>query len=100
MSAQALQDYGVEYVVTSPGSRNAPLIVALNKEPELKVLSVIDERSAAFIAVGIASMTGKPVAIACTSGSAFTQLRSGIIRSVLSWLASDCFIGRSHGQSH
>jgi 2-succinyl-5-enolpyruvyl-6-hydroxy-3-cyclohexene-1-carboxylate synthase len=70
MSAQALHDYGVEYVVTSPGSRNAPLIVALNKEPELKVLSVIDERSAAFIAVGIASMTGKPVAIACTSGSA------------------------------
>jgi 2-succinyl-5-enolpyruvyl-6-hydroxy-3-cyclohexene-1-carboxylate synthase len=70
MSAQALHEYGIEYVVTSPGSRNAPLIVALNKEPNLNVLSVIDERSAAFIALGIATATMKPVAIACTSGSA------------------------------
>lgn len=65
-----LSQYGVEDVVLSPGSRNAPLIIAVNRSRALRTRVVIDERSAAFIALGIAVETGRPVAMICTSGSA------------------------------
>lgn len=68
--ADLLVAHGVENVVLSPGSRNAPLIIALSRRSELKTSVVIDERSAAFIALGMALQSGKPVAIVCTSGSA------------------------------
>lgn len=68
--AHALVRYGVRHVVVSPGSRNAPLIVALARTAGLECTSVIDERSAAFVALGMAVQTGRPVAMACTSGSA------------------------------
>ena len=61
---------GLENIVISSGSRNAPIILAFANHPKIKALSVIDERSAAFFALGIAQQTGKGVAIACTSGSA------------------------------
>ena len=61
---------GLENIVISSGSRNAPIILAFANHPEIKALSVIDERSAAFFAMGIAQQTQKGVAIACTSGSA------------------------------
>lgn len=61
---------GVETAVISPGSRNAPVIAALNRQEGIRCLSIVDERSAAFFALGIAQQTQKPVAIACTSGTA------------------------------
>lgn len=54
----------------SPGSRNAPLIVALNRQRDIALTEVVDERSAAFVALGMAARSGVPVAICCTSGSA------------------------------
>lgn len=68
--AQALVAYGVRHVVMSPGSRNAPLVMAVTRAGALKPVSVIDERSAAFVALGLAGVTGAPVAMVCTSGSA------------------------------
>lgn len=69
--AGLLVSHGVKRVVTSPGSRNAPLLVALsNVDDSLELIPVIDERSAAFIALGIASVSNEPVAIVCTSGTA------------------------------
>lgn len=68
--AQALVAYGVRHVVVSPGSRNAPLMMAVTRAGALKPVSVIDERSAAFVALGLAAVTGAPVAMVCTSGSA------------------------------
>lgn len=62
--------YGIRHVVLSPGSRNAPLIIAFDEHPEIKTWLVHDERSAAFFALGIADALNEPVAIACTSGSA------------------------------
>lgn len=62
--------YGVNNVVISPGSRNAPLIIAFTNCPSFTCYSVIDERSAAFFALGIARQLHKPVAIVCTSGTA------------------------------
>ena len=63
-------DNGVEYVVISPGSRSAPLTLAFARNPSIKSLVVPDERSAAFIGLGIAQNTKKPVALICTSGTA------------------------------
>lgn len=61
---------GVRRAVLSPGSRNAPLILAFSRHPEITCYSVPDERSAAFIALGMARTLREPVVIACTSGSA------------------------------
>ena len=68
--AEICYQKGIENIVISPGSRNAPIIIAFTKHPGIKCLSVVDERSAAFFALGMAQQTGKTVAIACTSGSA------------------------------
>src|SRR4051795_3742936 len=61
---------GVRHAVTSPGSRNAPLALVLAEQPGIETMSVIDERSAGFVALGIARATGAPVAVTCTSGTA------------------------------
>ncbi len=61
---------GVNHVVISPGSRNAPLIVALARCEAMKRYVIVDERSAAFVALGMAQQMGEPVALVCTSGSA------------------------------
>ena len=60
----------IEHVVISPGSRNAPLTIGFSSHPDIKTYSVVDERCAAFFALGIAQQIQKPVAIICTSGSA------------------------------
>ncbi|MBN1144331.1 MAG: 2-succinyl-5-enolpyruvyl-6-hydroxy-3-cyclohexene-1-carboxylic-acid synthase [Bacteroidales bacterium] len=65
-----LQQKGLEHVVISPGSRSAPLIAAFYRVFGENCLSIADERSAAYYALGIALYTGKPVAIICTSGTA------------------------------
>src|SRR5512145_546520 len=65
-----LQQKGLEHVVISPGSRSAPLIAAFYRVFGENCLSIADERSAAYYALGIALYTGKPVVIICTSGTA------------------------------
>ncbi len=61
---------GLKQIVISPGSRNAPVIISFANHPDVEALSIVDERSAAFFALGMARKTGKTVAIACTSGTA------------------------------
>ena len=61
---------GIETVVFSPGSRNAPLVIAFNAMPKIQCLCIVDERAAAFFALGIAQATQKTVVIVCTSGTA------------------------------
>lgn len=68
--SKGLLDVGVRHVILCPGSRNAPLIMALSREKRFVCDVVVDERSAAFIALGIAIQSGEPVAVVCTSGSA------------------------------
>ena len=68
--ANILYEKGLRTAILSPGSRNAPLTVAFNRHPGIECLSIIDERSAAFFALGMAQQSQKPVAIISTSGSA------------------------------
>ncbi|MDR0811201.1 MAG: 2-succinyl-5-enolpyruvyl-6-hydroxy-3-cyclohexene-1-carboxylic-acid synthase [Paludibacter sp.] len=61
---------GVKYAVICPGSRNAPLILAFTEHVDIECISITDERSAAYFALGIAQATENPVALICTSGTA------------------------------
>ncbi|MCB9225197.1 MAG: 2-succinyl-5-enolpyruvyl-6-hydroxy-3-cyclohexene-1-carboxylic-acid synthase [Crocinitomicaceae bacterium] len=61
---------GIEDVIISPGSRNAPLIIAFDAHPNIKTHLIHDERVAAFYALGMADASDKPVAVTCTSGTA------------------------------
>jgi 2-succinyl-5-enolpyruvyl-6-hydroxy-3-cyclohexene-1-carboxylate synthase len=72
---------GMEHAVTSPGSRNAPLALTLAAEPRIAAHSVIDERAAGFVALGIAKATGRPVAVACTSGTAASNLMPAVVEA-------------------
>ncbi len=69
---------GVERAVICPGSRSTPLALALLREPGIETTSVVDERSAGFYALGAALATGRPVAIACTSGTAAANLHPAV----------------------
>lgn len=62
--------HGVRRVVISPGSRNAPLVVALARRAEIGKYVIVDERSAAFAALGMSQQLGEPVMLVCTSGTA------------------------------
>ena len=62
--------YDIQHIVISAGSRNAPLTNGFVENPFFTTYSVVDERAAAFFALGIAQQLGKPVALVCTSGSA------------------------------
>lgn len=66
----ACYEAGMEKVVCSPGSRNSSLVIAFDEHPHIECYVIHDERSAAFIGIGMAQETDKPVGIVCTSGSA------------------------------
>ena len=61
---------GIQHIVISPGSRNAPLTIGFTNDNYFSCYSIVDERCAAFFALGIIQKTNKPVAVVCTSGSA------------------------------
>ncbi len=65
-----LQELGIRDIVYSPGSRNAPFAIGLDHNPNFDVHVKVDERSAAFFALGMAQQTKKPVVLICTSGTA------------------------------
>ena len=60
----------IKHIVISPGSRNAPLTIGFTNDSFFKCYSIVDERCAAFFALGIAQQLKEPTAVICTSGSA------------------------------
>ncbi|HVX42357.1 MAG TPA: 2-succinyl-5-enolpyruvyl-6-hydroxy-3-cyclohexene-1-carboxylic-acid synthase [Mycobacteriales bacterium] len=75
---------GLRHAVLCPGSRNAPLSFALAEAAEAGRLGLhmrIDERSAAFLALGLAAATGEYVAVCCTSGTAVANLHPAMLEA-------------------
>lgn len=78
-----LADAGIATCVLSPGSRSTPLVAALAGEARLELVTIIDERAAAFFALGIARATGTPAALVCTSGTAGAHYLPAVIEASL-----------------
>jgi 2-succinyl-5-enolpyruvyl-6-hydroxy-3-cyclohexene-1-carboxylate synthase len=72
---------GLRHAVVSPGSRSTPLAVALWRAPEIEVTVIVDERSAAFFALGAAQASGAPVGMLCTSGTAVANYHPAVIEA-------------------
>ena len=68
----------VKQAILCPGSRNAPLILAFSRHPDITCRSISDERSAAFIALGIAQQTERAAVLVSTSGSAAYNFAPGV----------------------
>ncbi len=75
---------GINHIVISPGSRNAPLTIGFSEHPEMHCYSIVDERCAAFFALGIAQQLQKPVGLVCTSGSALLNYYPAIAEAFYS----------------
>ena len=73
--------HGITHAVLAPGSRSAALALALAEEERIQLLVSIDERSAAFLALGIARATNRPALLACTSGTAAANFHPAIIEA-------------------
>lgn len=74
---------GVTDVVVSPGSRSTPMVVAAVREPRLQCHSIVDERSAAFFALGQARIRERPSALVCTSGTALVHYLPALVEATL-----------------
>jgi 2-succinyl-5-enolpyruvyl-6-hydroxy-3-cyclohexene-1-carboxylate synthase len=78
-------DAGVTDVVISPGSRSTPFVIAAARNPRLRCHDSIDERAAAFFALGQARVTGRPSLLICTSGTAGAHYLPAVIEAGLSY---------------
>lgn len=75
---------GLEAVCIAPGSRSTPLTLAFANQPAVRIYRHLDERSAAFFALGLAMASGKPVALVCTSGTAAANFHPAVIEAYYS----------------
>jgi 2-succinyl-5-enolpyruvyl-6-hydroxy-3-cyclohexene-1-carboxylate synthase len=76
-----LADADVDVVFVSPGSRSTPLTLAFAADPRVRDISIRDERSAGFAALGYGKATGRPAAVVCTSGTAPTHYFPAIVEA-------------------
>lgn len=72
---------GVEHVVMAPGSRSTALVVAAHEHPGLRLHTEVDERSAGFLALGIARASGQPAVVVTTSGTAVANLLPAVVEA-------------------
>ncbi|PWI57908.1 2-succinyl-5-enolpyruvyl-6-hydroxy-3-cyclohexene-1-carboxylic-acid synthase [Sulfoacidibacillus thermotolerans] len=77
----ALEQLGVRHVCISPGSRSTPLTIAFARHPGFKVWTLLDERSAAYFALGLAQQTRQPVVLLCTSGTAAANYLPAVVEA-------------------
>jgi len=84
VGVRTLANLGLRHVVISPGSRSTPLAFAFAENPEIGTTVALDERSAGFIALGLAKASREPVALLCTSGTAGANYLPAVIEARLS----------------
>lgn len=107
MVVSLLKSYGIKHIVLSAGSRNLNLVRLFENNAYFKTYPVIDERSAAFYALGIALQLREPVVICCTSGTAVSNYLSGVTEAfyqnipivVLSTDRYPCLLGQTEDQT-
>lgn len=73
-----LKAYNIRHIVLSPGNRNIPFVYLVEEDPFFSCYSIVDERSAAFFAIGLIERLNEPAAICCTSGTAVCNYTSGV----------------------
>lgn len=79
---ETLKRLGLTCAIICPGSRSTPLAVAFAQQsPDIEAISILDERSAAFFALGVAKATSRPVAVVCTSGTAGANFYPAVIEA-------------------
>lgn len=81
-----LKAHNIKYVVASPGTTNSVFIGSIQNDPYFKIFSSVDERSAAYIACGIAHEKGEPVILSCTGATAARNYMSGATEAFYSKL--------------
>jgi 2-succinyl-5-enolpyruvyl-6-hydroxy-3-cyclohexene-1-carboxylate synthase len=81
IAVETLTRLGLTTAVLCPGSRSTPLTVAFARHPAIEAIPVLDERSAAFFALGLAKQLGKPIALLCTSGTATANFYPAVIEA-------------------
>ena len=103
----ALKSAGITDVVLTPGSRNAPFSISISNIPFFETYSIVDERSAAFFALGLSQQSKKPTVLICTSGTALLNYAPAIAEAyyqripllVISADRPEEWIDRGEGQS-
>jgi len=73
-----LKEHGIRKVIASPGTTNMSIIVSMQNDPYFEMYSSVDERSAAYIACGLAAESGEPVVISCTGATASRNYLPGL----------------------
>lgn len=73
-----MKAHGVKKVVASPGATDMPIVASMQQDPYFEMYSSIDERSAAYIACGMAAESGEPVAITCTGATSSRNYMPGL----------------------
>ena len=73
-----MKAHGVKKIVASPGATNVCLVASLQSDPYFEIYSCVDERSAAYLACGMAAESGAPVALSCTGATASRNYVSGL----------------------
>lgn len=76
-----LKQFEIRRIVVSPGSRHFAFVHSLEADNYFKLYSVVDERSAAFFALGLIQQTGEPVAVTCSSGTACMNYGSAVVEA-------------------
>ncbi len=78
---ETLYHLGLKTIITCPGSRSTPLTIAFAQHSALETIPILDERSAAFFALGLAKKSGLPTVLVCTSGTAAAHFYPAVIEA-------------------